>query len=406
MHTWIFQGNPDRFDLDSFFASQPVLFVWLVTRYPDEMKIGDRVFIYRTGGELRTGAGIIAEAQIVEVPKPRPEEPDALPFWRGNDIGAGNEILPRALLRLVKTAGTREILRREWLLEDPVLRDLPNLQMAAATNYPVGPEHAARLSAVWDRTGVDWTRNESLAGLWAYAQTHGQSVSKAPGSPVAEVALLIGRVVSGVYNKVMNFRAIDPRDERAGMSGAGAVDRRVWNEFYDPAATEIRLSELEHEFNRLWRGEGDTLSPSSDLFQDDAAFQSAVKAFTEAGLPNLLVRYNREQASRSGRPSTRATLIRRYDRSPLVVAIARLRAGYRCEMPNCNHPLFFDQGGLPYSEVHHIEPLSEGGEDTLENVVCLCPAHHREVHVGSRATALTEVLRTVRLGDGETKEPN
>ena len=41
-----------------------------------------------------------------------------------------------------------------------------------------------------------------------------------------------------------------------------------------------------------------------------------------------------------------------------------------------------DEDGIPYSEVHHIEPLSEGGEDVLENVACLCPAHHREVHIG------------------------
>jgi hypothetical protein len=59
-----------------------------------------------------------------------------------------------------------------------------------------------------------------VAGLWAYTQTYGQQVSRLPGSPVAEVALVVGRAISGVYNKVMNFRAIDPRDERAGMSGA------------------------------------------------------------------------------------------------------------------------------------------------------------------------------------------
>src|SRR5262249_23758292 len=154
-----------------------------------------------------------------------------------------------------------------------------------------------------------------VAGLWAYTQTYGQSVSKRPGSPVAEVALLIGRAVSGVYNKGMNFRAIDPRDERGGMSGAGGGDRHGWDEFFDSAGSELRIPELEHEFNRLWRGEGDTLSPLSDLCQDDAAFQAEVKALTEAGLPVLSARYNREQESRSGRPSTRATLIRRYDRS-------------------------------------------------------------------------------------------
>jgi hypothetical protein len=30
--TWIFQANPNRFDLDGFFAAKPVEFKWLVTR--------------------------------------------------------------------------------------------------------------------------------------------------------------------------------------------------------------------------------------------------------------------------------------------------------------------------------------------------------------------------------------
>src|SRR5947208_3040839 len=37
-----------------------------------------------------------------------------------------------------------------------------------------------------------------------------------------------------------------------GMSGGGDVDARVWDEFFDKAGGELRLSELEAEFNRLW----------------------------------------------------------------------------------------------------------------------------------------------------------
>ena len=64
MRTWIFQGNPDLFDIDGYLAIHPTRFVWLVTRYADEMLSGDRVFIYRTGAE----AGVIAEAEIIGAP--------------------------------------------------------------------------------------------------------------------------------------------------------------------------------------------------------------------------------------------------------------------------------------------------------------------------------------------------
>ena len=86
-----------------------------------------------------------------------------------------------------------------------------------------------------------------------------------------------------------------------------------------------------------------------------------------------------------------------YDRDPLVIAIARKRADHRCEIGDCEHPSFQTPGGLPYTEVHHIVPLSEGGEDIIENVACLCAAHHREVHLGQQAQMLTEHLRSIRL---------
>jgi hypothetical protein len=43
MRTWIFQGNPDDFDIDGYLATQPVEFPWLVTRYAADIAVGDRV---------------------------------------------------------------------------------------------------------------------------------------------------------------------------------------------------------------------------------------------------------------------------------------------------------------------------------------------------------------------------
>ncbi len=144
MGTWIFQGNPYRFDIEAYLGSRPVQFVWLVTRYAEEMRVGDRVFLYRVGGDKPSRAGIIAEAEIVGLPELRAEQPDAVSFWRGTTAAEAGELRQRALLRLIRSASSREILRRDWLLEDPILKELPNLKMAAGTNYPVKEEQATR----------------------------------------------------------------------------------------------------------------------------------------------------------------------------------------------------------------------------------------------------------------------
>jgi hypothetical protein len=50
------------------------------------------------------------------------------------------------------------------------------------------------------------------------------------------------------------------------------------------------------------------------------------------------------------------------------------RDGGRCQVPGCRHAVFTD--------VHHLRPRSEGGANTLENLVTLCSAHHRAIHRG------------------------
>jgi HNH endonuclease len=397
MRSWIFQGNPDDFDLDAYLATAPIQFPWLVTRYGNEVTAGDRIYIWRTQGEQKGIAGIVAEAEVIVAPALLPESADAIPFWRAN-TSAAIEARPRAILRLVRIATPREIIRREWCAEDPVLRTLPNLKMAAATNYPLAPEQADRLATLWSRTGHDWTRDESVAGLWAYARTSGGPVSRLPGSAVADVALRIGRAISGVYNKVMNFRHLDPRDEREGMSGAGEADAGVWDEFFDKVSSALRLDELEGEFNRLWGD--DRAAAGVDPELQNEALTEAARALEQQTLSTLMSRYNKEVNSRPTRPRASTATGRVFERSALVVAIARRRADYQCEVPGCQHPVFVCVDGTTYSEIHHIVPLSNGGEDLLSNVACLCPAHHREVHVGKNARDVTEALKVVRLNDG------
>lgn len=83
-------------------------------------------------------------------------------------------------------------------------------------------------------------------------------------------------------------------------------------------------------------------------------------------------------------------------RDPVVVAYARVRAGNACETQNCSMPLFETSTGVPFVEVHHIRPLGRGGADSIDNVACLCPSHHREAHHGKRADAIQAELTSLR----------
>lgn len=71
-----------------------------------------------------------------------------------------------------------------------------------------------------------------------------------------------------------------------------------------------------------------------------------------------------------------------YERNPDVVAEVLYRAKGKCE--KCLSPAPFNRksDGSPYLEVHHRIPLAEGGDDTVENAIALCPNCHREAHYG------------------------
>jgi 5-methylcytosine-specific restriction endonuclease McrA len=71
-----------------------------------------------------------------------------------------------------------------------------------------------------------------------------------------------------------------------------------------------------------------------------------------------------------------------YRRNPDVVAEVLSRADGKCE--RCNKPAPFKRvnTGIPYLEVHHRTRLADGGEDTVENAIALCPNCHREAHYG------------------------
>ena len=121
-------------------------------------------------------------------------------------------------------------------------------------------------------------------------------------------------------------------------------------------------------------------------------------------LDQLLAKYAAQEGQRAARPTTRVLTAREYDRNSLVITIARIRAAHRCEVRDCQHPTFETPDGVPYTEVHHIIPLANGGEDTIQNVACLCPAHHREIHLGKRSAELTAQLTALRAEEAALEE--
>ncbi len=302
MSHWIFQGNPDVFDIDTYLREKDEI-TWTVRQrhLADQIKVDDEVFLWRAAGRQKGTAGIVAVAKVVEEPKDDVGD-DALELW-SDQSDAGPEL--RVRLRVIsRHLGAKEIVKRDWVKEDPVLSGLRILRFASETNYLVRPQEAHRLAILCKNTGRDWSREECVAGLWAYKQTKDREVSRLAGEPVAVVALTIGRAVSGVYNKVMNFRYIDPDDRRKGLSSTNRLDHETWKEFYDPQRHGLDTARLDAEYRRIWsRRPTDMPADAKPIYRD----------YGEAPDDNLDELQRFAARVRKGQPKFRQKLLALYD---------------------------------------------------------------------------------------------
>ena len=81
-------------------------------------------------------------------------------------------------------------------------------------------------------------------------------------------------------------------------------------------------------------------------------------------------------------PSTSKRTIDTFNRNQYVKEKVHERANGKCEFCNQVAPFNKVSDGTPFLEVHHILSLSDGGKDTIENAIALCPNCHRGAHYG------------------------
>lgn len=91
------------------------------------------------------------------------------------------------------------------------------------------------------------------------------------------------------------------------------------------------------------------------------------------------------------KPVEKITEVIQFQRDVSVKTWVLVNAKGRCEC--CAKPApFRNADGQPYLEVHHLRRLADGGSDSVQNSVALCPNCHRELHYGERGYLLMKLL--------------
>jgi len=115
-----------------------------------------------------------------------------------------------------------------------------------------------------------------------------------------------------------------------------------------------------------------------ELEDVESDFKEAVKKSSQSSSDERIRRLKESDKF----PKSIAVSTNAYLRNPDVVAETLFQSKGVCG--NCKNKAPFTRlsDGSPYLEVHHKIPLAQGGEDTLENAIALCPNCHREMHFG------------------------
>ena len=184
---------------------------------------------------------------------------------------------------------------------------------------------------------------------------------------------------------------LDKQNRTLAESGTNGVSVHLFEVFEAMQYTYhgvVRLSgepyqeiqpDVEGNLRKVWmfpvRTVQENISVNNDaLAARGIAQERKAKKFTIEELKKHAERRSSEQAAH--RTMTTKTFVR----DAYIAEYAKRRAEGHCQL--CHQPApFKDSSGEPYLEAHHIVWLSEGGADSIENTVALCPNCHRKMHV-------------------------
>lgn len=135
MKVWIFQCNPDRYDLLSSLKANIQERVWMVNQHKDEIKKGDIALLWIAGKK----AGIYAVAKIISNPDFMFASLEDDKYWIKKDDPDKGKKLFRVKINIIKNLSSKPVLK-EKIRKMEGLKNLRILKYARRTNSPVTKE--------------------------------------------------------------------------------------------------------------------------------------------------------------------------------------------------------------------------------------------------------------------------
>ncbi|MDA0313275.1 MAG: HNH endonuclease signature motif containing protein [Gemmatimonadetes bacterium] len=326
------------------------------------------------------GVGIVEAYEVMSISKAWER------FGLGNGVASFDELKERTRKYAERRSGQQ--LRDDYEIGCIILR---NAEFWGEQDYldPDGdlgtpmPDQVVTFKYVAGEAPMgDWSYAEIRATVDAYlrlraAESSGRPLVKAEVNRELRESALKGRTKGSVEFRMQNISAI--------LDDLGLQ----WVQGYKPA---VNVGPGPTELIRRALREQASIAAEVSSGTTDEAVLSARASMLKGG--------HGQQPRGNHTPRRVSGTSTSFERSPSVVRFVLDAANGVCDL--CGLPAPFLRGdGEPFLEVHHVLPLGDGGPDTVENAVALCPNCHRKCHHAKDASATPSQLRgrVSRLSD-------
>lgn len=391
MNTWIFQGNPKFFDVDTYIKNHK--YIWWSVRqenFLDKIELDDQVFIWRSDGDKKGTGGILAQARVVSLPQESPNDESPNDYWRTQD---GTNSYLAVKLKVLDIRFLNGFISRLSLLEHPVLKDLLILRQRTRTNYLLSREHAIELQNLWSSNNHttllrshSWkVFRESIAIKELDKSTflhHGTGIPQEIRGFFNAIDMKRGErreVVLQYKQRVYQARLeMDKHSSpRSRLLWKADFSETIRNQF--PQAYSHFLNKGEKWLSEVAKLKLEKVGNSSDTYLVE--FLSSVDN-------EILIKDLESEEIELYEPRVEGTPVtyygRRYERNPINRKRAIEFHGLSCKVCGFNFEEVYGERGKDFIEVHHVKPLSTLEEEMVidpeRDLVTVCANCHRMIH--------------------------
>jgi hypothetical protein len=167
---WIFQGNPNRFDIDDYLSRYTYIY-WSAPTNQKEFEIGDKAFIWRSGAQ----AGLVAIGIIKEKPTPRKDVSiqEALgdDLWV-NQLDEPTEVKVGIEIEEVKLTEQEGFVSRDTVKSHPILSKNRIISNPVGTVFHLNAEETSALIDLWGDIYSDFQLQYSALEGSAQLKSH------------------------------------------------------------------------------------------------------------------------------------------------------------------------------------------------------------------------------------------